>query len=50
MSTTQQFSADEDADRDMRGTVRDFVKKQVVLSLGTPGDLLAVQVHPVGGA
>ena len=36
MSTTQQFAADEDADRDMRGTVRDFIKKQVVLSLGTP--------------
>jgi len=35
--------------QDMRDTVNDFIRKQVVRTLGTPGDLLSVQVRPVGG-
>jgi len=33
----------------MQDTVNDFIRKQVVRTLGTPGDLLSVQVRPVGG-
>ena len=31
------------------GMVSDFIKRQVVQTVGTPGDLLSVQVRPVGG-
>jgi hypothetical protein len=40
---------DLNADRIMQATVNDFIKKQGVHSLGTPDDLLSVQVRPVGG-
>jgi len=46
---TPQLSEDEDAAaRSTRGKVCNFIKHQVVRSLGTPCDLLAVQVRPVG--
>jgi len=48
MTTTEHLEKDENAARITRGTVSDFIKKQVVRSLGTPGDLLSVQVRPVG--
>jgi hypothetical protein len=48
MTTTQPLDTDEQAARITQGTVSDFIKKQVVRSLGTPGDLLSVQVRPVG--
>jgi len=37
------------ADQIMRDSVNNSIRKQVVRSLGTPGDLLSVQVRPVGG-
>lgn len=44
-----QLSEDEDAAaRSHRGKVFNFIRNQVVHSLGTPCDLLAVQVRPVG--
>jgi len=49
MPTTLPSEADETAARSTAGTVVDSIKKQVVHSLGTPGDLLSVQVRPVGG-
>jgi len=47
MSTSLLFEA-EHAAQNTRVKVCDFIKKQVVHSLGTPGDLLTVQVRPVG--
>ncbi len=40
---------DVNADRIMRDTVNAFIRKQVVGSLGTPDDLLSVQVRSIGG-
>src|SRR4051794_10350754 len=48
MSTSQLIEVEDDAARSQRGKVCDFIKKQVVHSLGTPCDLLTVQVRPVG--
>ncbi len=48
MTTIQPLEADGDAARITRDTVCDFIRKQVVRSLGRPFDLLSVQVRPVG--
>jgi hypothetical protein len=32
-----------------RAAIRGFIEKQVIHRLGSPGDLLMVQVRPVGG-
>ncbi len=48
MATAAHLERDEDAARITRGAVNEFIKRQVVGSLGTPGDLLTVQVRPVG--
>jgi hypothetical protein len=49
MTPTRHLEGDEDAGRITRGTVSDLIRQQVICSLGTPGDLLSVQVRPVGG-
>lgn len=49
MPMSERIQGDEEAAGRTRDTVYDFIKKQVVRSLGTPGDLLSVQVRPVGG-
>jgi len=48
MATPELLEVDKDAARIMRDTVNNFIRKQVVGSLGTPDDLLSVQVRPVG--
>jgi hypothetical protein len=48
MTTTQQRDWDEDLRRDMGDTLNDLIGEQVVHSLGTPDDLLKVQVRQVG--
>ena len=48
MTATRHLEGDENAARITRGTVSDFIRTQVVRSLGTPSDLLTVQVRPVG--
>lgn len=40
--------AEDETNRIMRDTLHDFVKQQLVSSLGSPDDLLRVQVRPVG--
>src|SRR3954468_11689394 len=49
MATPQHINEDMNGLRIMRDAVDDSIRKQVVRSLGTPGDLLSVQVRPVGG-
>jgi hypothetical protein len=50
MMATPQRLEDQDATlHDTRSKVCNFIKTQVVHSLGTPSDLLSVQVRPVGG-
>jgi len=39
----------EEDEKAVGSTRNDTIRKQVVRSLGTPGDLLSVQVRPVGG-
>jgi len=39
----------EEGEKVVGSTRNDTIRKQVVHSLGTPGDLLSVQVRPVGG-
>jgi hypothetical protein len=48
MTTTLQRDRDEELRRDMRDTLNDLIGEQVVQSLGTPDDLLKVQVRRVG--
>jgi hypothetical protein len=47
MTTTLQRDRDEELRRDMRDTVNDLIREQVVHSLGTPDDLLKVEVRRV---
>lgn len=49
MATPQHVNEDRDDTRIMRVAVDDSIRRQVVRTLGTPGDLLSVQVRPVGG-
>jgi hypothetical protein len=49
MTTTQQRERDEDMDRYLRDALNDLISEQVVHSLGSPGDLLKVEVRPLGG-
>jgi hypothetical protein len=48
MTTTVQRDRDEEQRRDTHVTVDDHIGEQVVRSLGTPDDLLKVQVRRVG--
>jgi len=48
MATLQLTEDEDNAARSQRGMVCNFIKTQVVHSLGTPRDLLTVQVRPVG--
>jgi hypothetical protein len=47
METTRLHEGDKDTARIRRAAVDDVIRKQVVLSLGRPVDLLAVHVRPV---
>ena len=49
MTTPKRPEQDETAAPTPSGSVTDFIRRQVVRTLGTPGDLLSVQVRPVGG-
>ena len=44
----QNKDKDEELRRDMRDTVNELIGEQVIHSLGTPNDLLKVQVRRVG--
>jgi hypothetical protein len=48
MTTTGQRDRDDDLLRDMGDMLNDLIGEQVVHSLGTPDDLLEVQVRPIG--
>ena len=48
MTATLQRDRDEELRRDMRDTLDRLIGEQVVHSLGTPADLLKVQVRGVG--
>ena len=48
MAKTLQQDRDEELSRDTRDTLNDLIGEQVVHSLGTPDDLLNVQVRRVG--
>jgi hypothetical protein len=48
MATTQQRKRDEELTLDTRDKLNDLIGEQVVHLLGTPGDLLKVQVRGVG--
>ena len=45
---TEQTDEDQRIDRQMRDELNDVIAKQVVQSLGSPADLLKVQVRPLG--
>ena len=47
MTTAVHLDGEEDAARSLRDTVGAVIRRQVVRSLGTPSDLLAVHVRPV---
>jgi hypothetical protein len=47
-SATEQTDQDLQVDRQSRDALNDVIAKQVVQSLGTPADLLKVQVRPLG--
>ncbi len=49
MTTAQQRGQDMDTGRLMRDTLNDLIGEQVIHSLGSPADLLKVQVRPIGG-
>jgi hypothetical protein len=49
MATTQQRKRDEELSLDTRDKLNDLIGEQVVHLLGTPEDLLKVQVRGVGG-
>ena len=48
MTPTQHNDEDMKAVQTVQGTVSEFIRRQVVGSLGTPSDLRSVQVRPVG--
>jgi hypothetical protein len=48
MTTTLQVNRDEELRRNMPDTLNHLIGRQVVKSLGTPDDLLKVQVRQVG--
>jgi hypothetical protein len=48
MPTTQQSDQDKEMSRHQQDTLNALIGKQVVRSLGSPGDLLKVQVRPLG--
>jgi len=48
MPTTEQTDQERYLDRQKRDTRNDLIAKQVVQSLGSPADLLKVQVRPLG--
>jgi hypothetical protein len=48
MPTHQHLNEDVNSSRITQEAVSNSIRKQVVRSLGTPGDLLSVQVRPVG--
>lgn len=45
---SEQSDQDLDVDRQMQDVLNDVIAKQVVQSLGSPADLLKVQVRPLG--
>jgi hypothetical protein len=47
-SASEQTDPDLHIDRQMQDTLNDVIAKQVVQSLGSPSDLLKVQVRPLG--
>ena len=49
MTATQQCDPGEEVGPIPRETLNVLIRRQVIRSLGTPGDLLKVQVRPVGG-
>jgi hypothetical protein len=49
MTTTLQRDRDDELRHDMRGALNVLIGERVVHSLGTPDQLLKVQVRPVGG-
>src|SRR4051812_25601314 len=49
MTTALQRDRDEEMRRDMLDATNDLIGEQVLHWLGTPDDLLRVQVRPVGG-
>jgi hypothetical protein len=46
--TTEQTDQDHHMERQTRDMLNDLIAKQVVQSLGSPADLLKVQVRPLG--
>ena len=48
MPTTEQTDQESYIDRQTRDALNDLIAKQVVQSLGSPADLLKVQVRPLG--
>jgi hypothetical protein len=48
MTTTLQNERDMDLTRQRRDMLNDLVRKQVVRALGSPDDLLKMQVQPIG--
>jgi len=48
-SATEQTDQDLHLDRQTRDKLNDLVAQQVVQSLGSPADLLKMQVRPLGG-
>jgi hypothetical protein len=48
MTATPQFDQDRALDRDRRAALIDLIGRHVVRSLGSPVDLLKVQVRPLG--
>jgi len=49
MTATQQCDPGEEVGPNPREAMNALIGRQVIRSLGTPGDLLRVQVRPVGG-
>jgi hypothetical protein len=49
MPTTEQTDQDTPIERQTSHALDDLIAKQVVQSLGSPADLLKVQVRPLGG-
>jgi hypothetical protein len=48
MTTSPQLDEHQDMSPHTRGTLNDLIGEQVVQSLGSPCDLLKVQVRPLG--
>jgi hypothetical protein len=49
MPTTEKSDRDDHIDRQTGNKLNHFIAEQVVQSLGSPTDLLKVQVRPLGG-